>query len=150
MDRKQELIEAEDRSWSELHEILGRLNPAEMEIQGMSDGWSVKDLVWHLACWTAEGARQLECIRLDTYVDQSWGDTDTLNAGFLAEGRRQDLETVTAELVAARNRTLQEWDAVTEVSPDAEEWFYEAGPEHFTDHADELRAWVAEIESRRG
>jgi hypothetical protein len=150
MGRKEELIEMEETRWGELHELLDGLTPEEMEMQGMTaDGWSVKDLLWHLGCWSAESAHEIERVRLGTYVERDY-DTDELNARFLEEGRRNDLATAKAEMVAARNRTLEEWARIEEVTAPAEEWFYESGPEHLDDHLPELRAWVTELGSRRG
>ena len=57
--------------------------------------------------------------------------------------------TVRSELTAARTRALQEWAALEELTPDAEEWFDDIGPAHYDDHVAELEAWLAELESRR-
>ncbi|MEX0992200.1 MAG: maleylpyruvate isomerase N-terminal domain-containing protein [Actinomycetota bacterium] len=142
MDRKQELVEAEEASWDEFHGLLNRLTPEQMDEPTLNpDGWSVKDLIWHMGCWAAEGASALERIRMGTYAEEDW-DTDAKNATFLEEGRRMDLDTVRSEWSAARNRCLQEWNALVEITPDAEEWFYEEGPEHAADHLPELRRFV--------
>ena len=151
MGKREDLITAEERSWSELHAMIADLTPEEMEARGMGpDEWSAKDVLWHLGCWTAEAAKQLECIRLGTYVEQDWDNTDELNAQMTEEGRRQDVATVMTELTAARNRAPQEFGALEAVTPDAEEWFSEVGSEHYDDHLSELRAWIGELESRRG
>lgn len=150
MDKRAELMAKEEQGWNRLHELAGHLSPEEMEVGGLNaEGWSAKDLLWHLGCWAAEAGKQLERIRLGTYAEEKL-ETDGLNARFLEEGRRQDLATVKSELSSARNRALQEWGALEEITPEAEEWFYESGTEHYEDHLDELRAWVSELESRRG
>lgn len=144
MDEKAKLTREEDQLWAEVSALVERLTPAQLEEPGMAGDWSVKDLLWHLCCWTAEAARQLERVRVGTYVPQDW-DTDELNQRFFEESRRQDLATVRAELAAARTRALQEWAAVKEVTPEAIEWFGESGPEHYLEHLSDLRPWVERL-----
>jgi hypothetical protein len=40
-----------------------------------------------------------------------------------------------------------EWAALPKVTPEAEEWFRESGPEHYQEHLDDLRAWVGKLTS---
>ena len=40
---------------------------------------------------------------------------------------------------------LSEWNELPEVTPDAEEWFRESGPEHYQEHLPRLREWVKEL-----
>lgn len=145
MDERTKLVEEEDELWVEVSALVDSLAEEQLEMPGLNtDGWSVKDLLWHLGCWTAEAARQLERVRMGTYVDEDW-QTDARNAVFLEEGRRQDLATVRAELAAARTRALQEWAAQPQITPEAVEWFGESGPEHYREHLTDLRAWVGTL-----
>lgn len=147
MGRREEMAEAEREAWADLQGLVARLAPEQMESRDMNaDGWSVKDLLWHLGCWTAESARQLERIRLGTYEERDWSDTDDLNARYLGEARRLDLATVRTEMIAARNRALEEWAALDELTPEAIEWFEESGPVHIRDHIEDLRGYVERAE----
>jgi hypothetical protein len=149
MVRREDLLGSEDRGWNELHSLLETLSRQQMLEPGLTpDGWSVKDLLWHLGAWWAKAGVMLERIRVGTYEggDQS-SNVDELNARFLEEGRRLDLATVTAELYSARNHALVEFAALPEVIPDAEEWFRESGPEHYDEHLDDLREWVDKFTS---
>lgn len=141
MDRRDEMRRDEEQAWGELRAILDRLTPEQMERPGLPDGWSVKDLLWHLCCWEAEAGRQLARIAAGTYVEQDW-DTDALNARYLEEGRAQDLPTVRAELAASRTRALEEFGRIAELTPPAEEWFGESGAEHYREHLVDLRAFA--------
>lgn len=149
MGRREDLLRSEDRGWAELRSFLDALSPQQMLEPGLTpEGWSVKDLLWHLGAWSAEAAVMLERIRAGTYDGR--GETssvDELNARFLKEGRRLDLPTVKAELYGARNHALVEFAALPEVTPEAEEWFRESGPEHYDEHLDDLRAWVGKLTS---
>lgn len=149
MGRREDLLRSEDQGWAELRSLLDALSPQQMLEPGLTpEGWSVKDLLWHLGAWSAEAGIMLERIRTGTY--DGWGQAasvDELNAGFLEEGRRVDLATAKSELYAARNRALVEFAALPEVTPEAEEWFRESGPEHYQEHLDDLRAWVGKLTS---
>jgi hypothetical protein len=149
MVRREDLLRSEDRGWNELHSLVETLSRQQMLEPGLTpDGWSVKDLLWHLGAWWAKAGVMLERIRVGTYEGGSHGSSvDELNARFLEEGRRLDLATVTAELYAARNHALVEFAALPEVTPEAEEWFRESGPEHYDEHMDDLRGWVDKLPS---
>jgi hypothetical protein len=149
MVRREDLLRSEDRGWNELHSLVETLSRQQMLEPGLTpDGWSVKDLLWHLGAWWAKAGVMLERIRVGTYEGGGHGSSvDELNARFLEEGRRLDLATVTAELYAARNHALVEFAALPEVTPEADEWFRESGSEHYDEHLDDLRAWVDKLTS---
>jgi len=147
--RREDLLRSEDRGWAELHSLLDALSPRQMLEPGLTpEGWSVKDLLWHLGAWWAEAVIMLERIRAGTYDRKDEATSvDELNARFLEEGRRLDLATVKPELYAARNQALLGFAALPELTPEAEEWFRESGPEHYEDHLDDLRAWGSKLTS---
>jgi hypothetical protein len=149
MVRREDILRSEDRGWNEFHSLVETLSRQQMLEPGLTpDGWSVKDLLWHLGAWWAKAGVMLERIRVGTYEGGGHGSSvDELNARFLEEGRRLDLATVTAELYAARNHALVEFAALAEVTPEAEEWFRESGSEHYDEHMDDLRAWVDKLTS---
>lgn len=142
MGRREELLRAEDGGWQEVSALLSRLDREQMQRPGLTpEGWSVKDLIGHLACWMAEAARELERTRLGTY-EPFRRDIDELNREFYEACRDQDLPTLKVELAASRNRMLQEWQALPQITPEAEQWFEESGPAHYAEHVGELRRWV--------
>lgn len=145
-----ELVRQEDEAWAEVRSLLGGLTPEQKQRPSLTpEGWSVKDLLWHVACWWAEAGIQLQRIRAGTYEDPG-KDIDELNARFLEEGRREDLATVEAELAAARTRALQELELQSELRPVAVEWFVESGAHHYREHLPELRAWVDDLTRKDG
>jgi hypothetical protein len=144
---RQEMVREEDRAWAEVQDLVGRLTPEQVDRPGLNvEGWSVKDLLWHLACWAAESGLQLERIAAGTYAEPEQ-DTDELNARFLEEGRRRDLAAVRTELTAARTRATQALGRIDELTPPAIEWFEESGVEHYREHLPELGAWVERLTS---
>ena len=144
MDRKDELLRLEHERWQMFVTLIDRVPPDRMEEPTLNDdGWSVKDLLWHIGCWDSEAARELERVRRGTYTDDDY-DTDEKNARFLEEGRRTDLAGVRTEWLAARKRALQEMAQLPEVTQPVEEWFSETAYKHIDDHLPELRRFVGD------
>jgi len=156
---KRDLCREEDRGWTELLELVESLSPQQIEEPGYTaEGWSVKDLMAHLASWMAEAGLVLEQIRWGTFLpgDVPWGvyrsqrlDIDEMNRKFYEAHQDLPLSVVQAELASARNRMLTLFDDLPETTREAEEWFEEAGPGHYREHLDDLRRWTEELRSRR-
>jgi hypothetical protein len=58
VDVERDLVEA----WKTLASVVESFSNAELEQPGMLEGWSVKDLLGHIAFWTQEAARNLPLI----------------------------------------------------------------------------------------
>jgi hypothetical protein len=138
MGRKEELLRIERKGWVAFSELVDRVPAGRSEEPTLDpDGWSLKDLLWHMASWDGEAARALEQVRLGTYEDGDWS-TEEKNERFLVEGRAIDLATVRAEWLASRDRVLAEMAAAPKVTAPVEEWFSESAYKHIEDHAPEL------------
>jgi hypothetical protein len=147
MTTKRELLQAEDAGWADLEAMLVGLSPDQMERPGLTkEGWSVKDLLGHLAAWMAEAGHILEQIRVGTYQRRET-DVEAMNREFYEANRNVPVGLIRAELSSSRVRMRQEWNALPEVTPIAEEWFAESGPLHYGEHVDDLRRWVQELRS---
>ena len=144
VDAKAELMRAEDERWADFREVLSRIPEAGMQAPGLTQEWSVKDLLAHLGCWMAEAARILERIRLGTYEREKL-DIESRNTEFYEAWKDADLQSVKAECESARTRMLQEWGALAEVTPAAEEWFRDSGPGHIDEHFEDLRRFADEV-----
>jgi hypothetical protein len=136
------LIAAEDAKWHELCGTSDRFSHEQMEQPGVTpDGWSVKDVMFHIAAWAAGCGLQLERIRMGTYTRPD-EDVERLNREWLELSRTMDIHTVRAELAAARTRMVLEFGTLPEVTPDAVEWFEESGALHYDAHLPGLEAWA--------
>jgi len=52
MDRKEELLRIERERWIAFSDLVGRVPSDRFEEPTLnSDGWSLKDLLWHMASW---------------------------------------------------------------------------------------------------
>ena len=70
------LLAAEEAAWHELRVELDRLTDEEMERPGLTpDGWSVKDVLFHIGAWIADCGVQLERMRIGTLkepLESTW------------------------------------------------------------------------------
>ena len=137
------LLADEEAGWRELREIVDRMSPELLERPGLTpDGWSAKDAMFHIGAWMADCADQLERMRMGTFEDRidTLGDIERQNREWFELSRTLDIATVRTGLIAARTRMLQEFAALTDVTPAAWEWFEESGSLHYRKHVGELRA----------
>lgn len=136
------LLAEERAGWDELRSVFDRIPPGRIDEPGVTpEGWSPKDVMFHVGAWCAECANQLERIRMGTFATQDW-ETDRKNREWFETSQRLDVPTVRAELHGARTWMLQEWEALAEITPDAWEWFEESGPLHYAEHVQDLRGWL--------
>jgi DinB family protein/mycothiol maleylpyruvate isomerase-like protein len=137
----------EATGWDGVIEQIDRISPAATETPGAGPpGWSVKDVLFHLAAWADESAAQLAAIREGRYEAGSI-DTDARNEEYLRAGRSIDTATARVRLERARARALAEWSAVEDLTAPAVEWFFESGAEHYAEHVPALRAFADRVGS---
>jgi hypothetical protein len=151
MATKRELVEADDRAWAQFLATVGSLSEDQLVEPGYyaDEGWSVKDLIAHLAFWMTLAANKLEEMRLGSYHPMDT-DTDAVNKEAFEVNRDVPLPIVRAESYSAHTRMLQELDALPEIDREAEEWFAESADVHCGQHQPRLDEWAAELRSRAG
>lgn len=143
LEERDRLTEREVEGWRRLSSAIDRLRPEDADHAELTpDGWTPKDLLWHVRVWTEEAAAQIATVRTGRYRDREWR-TDQINAAALGEGRRLALPQVLAALERSRARLLAEWTAVGELSAPVVEWFDESGAEHYDEHLPDLEAFLA-------
>jgi hypothetical protein len=136
------LVAEEETAWRTLIETFESIPPTRVEESSVTaEGWSPKDVMFHIGAWCAEAANQLERMRAGTFVEGG-SDTDEKNREWFETSQRLDVPTVRAELHPARARMLREWQALGEITPSAREWFEESGSIHYREHARDLQAWL--------
>jgi mycothiol maleylpyruvate isomerase-like protein len=148
IDRREALLSEEEKGWRVLMDTLGPLDDEQFERPGLTDdGWSVKDLCWHIGAWCAYAFDALEQIASGTYRDEEL-DVEALNREWFELSRKVDSRTARAELAAARTRMCWQLQFLPEISSQAVEWFEESGHLHYREHVGDLTGWVEEL--RRG
>jgi len=146
----QQALEAEREAWYELSGLVRHLTIDERMRPGYYEDpdWSVRDLVGHVGAWLAEAAKQLDRLAGGTYEGHDI-DIDALNAVFLADMRDQPWEVAWLTANAGRTRMLQCWVELGQANDEAVWWIAKSGTEHYAEHLDRLRSWVAELVGRR-
>ncbi|MCC7207856.1 MAG: ClbS/DfsB family four-helix bundle protein [Anaerolineae bacterium] len=146
---------------------LETLTPDEMLLPGVMPGWTVKDLLAHVARWDRRGTRWIvdaaRGVNPDIpEPDATWADMDAINARELAAHRDQPLDDALRELaeswqwllaaVGALRDDQLGWmityplgDGIIESTPLATlvRWRYR----HYRTHRIQIESWIAE---RRG
>jgi hypothetical protein len=147
-DRREHLLSEEETAWRVLMQTMEVLDDEQFERPGLTDdGWSVKDMCWHIGAWCAYAFDALEQIAGGTYRDEEL-DVEALNREWFEISRKVDSRTVRAELAAARTRMCGQLQFLPEISPEAVEWFEESGHLHYREHVRDLAGWVEELTTR--
>src|SRR5262245_9144536 len=142
-----DLSRAEESAWLELLGVLESLTPEQMDRPGYyPEGWSVKDLMAHVASWQAEAGQVLEQIWNSTF-EADTAPTDEMNQRFFEANKDLPLPVVWAELYSSRTRMLVALNALPELTAEAVEWFVESGVEHYEEHLGRLREWAKELQA---
>lgn len=136
-------LQAERRAWQQIAGLVALLTPEEASVAGYLPGWSVKDMLAHLAGWLAEAGMELE--QTDTNFGESDLSIDDKNRIFVEANRDQPLSVVLGQAIVARNRMLHDLRALGRIPEPAEEAVRKAGPDHYLEHAIRLREWISEL-----
>jgi hypothetical protein len=144
-------LEAEERGWYEVVELVRSLTPEECQIPGYyrDPDWSVRDVVGHLGTWLAEAAVQFDQMLAGTYAGHDV-DIDGLNAAFLTAMQGQPWDVAWTQANAGRTRMRQAWAALPEPNDEAAWWIRKSAVDHYAEHIERLRAWVDELVAERG
>jgi hypothetical protein len=144
MDRDR-LLAQEDERWQELHSLFEGIPSDRFEEPTVTpEGWSPKDVMFHVGAWMADCGIQLERMRAGTF-DPGEETRDTIerrNAEWFAYSRSMDLDDVRAEFASARQRMVEEFGTMPTVTREAWEWFEESGPLHYASHVLDLASWL--------
>jgi len=146
---KDTLTAREDETWTAFRAAVDRLTREELERRGANaDGWSMKDVLWHIAHWWSDLAGMLEeVIAGGAFVEPPEDDeaTNTENAQVLEASRQMPLDDVERGVKAARERLLAAWSAVPEIDEALERWFVWETIEHYDEHLEDARRFADEV-----
>jgi hypothetical protein len=150
MGRREDLLRQEAEGWRRIDALVDGLTTEQIERPGLTDeGWSVRDMMWHVAAWSDDTARVLREMEAGTWdgVDPSEapGYTDRVNREWFERSRAMQVEDVRSAWYATRGRMLEAFGVLGAVTPDAEEWFEEAGSAHYAEHLPGLQRWVEQL-----
>jgi hypothetical protein len=136
------LLAEEERGWLELTELFGDVPPDRFDEPSVTpEGWSPKDVMYHVAAWTEEAATVLGRIAAGTHRK---GDIDTQakNDEWFDVGRGLEEDVVRIRFAKGRTAMRQGFSQLEGVDAEAWEWFDESGPRHYAEHATDLRSFL--------
>ena len=136
------LLADEERGWLELTEVLGDVPPERFDEPSVTDeGWSPKDVMYHVAAWTEEASTVLGRIAAGTHRERD-RDTQALNEEWFEEGRGLEDDIVRIRFAKGRVAMRQAFSRLADVDANAWEWFDESGPRHYEEHLPDLRVFL--------
>jgi Mycothiol maleylpyruvate isomerase N-terminal domain len=140
MSARDDLTTREAEAWAAFYRMIEAVPVERREEPVLSDGWSVKDVLWHIAFWWSDLPGALERIRTGAPEVEGEG-TDERNASALAQGRTRTFAEVEGEVVRTREALLAAWASAPE-GPKADEVFVWETIEHYEEHEPQLRAFL--------
>lgn len=161
---KAELLTLMNDKYVELEQVLSPLSEVQWTTPGANGGWSIKDIIAHIAVWQRRMLRRLQAAALheapDPQLQVSDEGIDSLNARFFAENRERPI----AEVYDDFRTTYHEIDGLVPTLSDAD--LFEAGRfdwldgsalwelvagdtyEHYDEHMQSIRDWLAQSGAR--
>jgi len=139
------LLAAEEQEWRRFHALVGSVPTERYEEPTVTpEGWSSKDVMFHVGAWLADCARVLEQIRFGTFdrAAEDALDIEAINAQGLVISRGMEARDVRVMCESARNEARLSFGNLPEPTEDAWEWFEESGPLHYAKHVEDLEAWL--------
>ena len=147
-----EILEKTETSRGQLEAMLEGLTLEQMETPGVMEGWSVKDILAHIAAWQARLARVLFQIARQQKPQWDIRDVDGINAQIFAQQKERPLDLVLADFdgvydqVYLRLETLREADLTRRLGDVSLAEIIAANTyEHDDEHAAQISAWRAQL-----
>lgn len=146
-------------SYNALEEILASLDQAQFMTEGVIPGWSIKDMLAHIASWHHRLLRWLDAAVHNQAPTISGPDNveevDALNAQFYQENKARPLDEVLADFRTSYRQILEIVQAMPEddlMNPDRFAWsngepLWEAIAgdtyDHYHEHTKQIQEWLA-------
>ncbi len=143
-DPRSELASREADAWSAFEAAVQRIPRDRWATEGVLPGWSVNDLLWHVAGWVDRCAEILERLRDGVHegLEETTDEVEAMNEAFAAAARTMDGDAIWSGLAAARDLVRRRWDELPEVDADAIEWFAGETFEHYEEHMADLERFA--------
>ncbi len=156
---KEELISALVQGREKFLDCIQGLSEKELEITGVVDSWSVKDILVHLTRWEAEIVTLIWQAKKGITPTTAHFDrltVDEINDRWHQESQSRPLQRVMEDFLAVRNQTIRRVRELsqTELSDPQHfgwlngkplwEWIADDSFEHEAEHAEQINAWKIE------
>jgi uncharacterized damage-inducible protein DinB len=141
-DPRTEQAKREADSWASFEAALEAIPRTSWEDEGVVPGWSVKELLWHMAGWLQKCARRLEEMRTGEEAERTGQTVDERNDELAAQARTMTVDAVYRGLIDARALVREEWEALPDVDERAISELADETYEHYDEHREDLERFV--------
>jgi uncharacterized protein (TIGR03083 family) len=151
---KRELLDAIHKERAAFEATLAGLAPEQLTAPGVMDGWSVKDILGHVAIWEARLVAILYSIERGVAPKMlRSSEVDKVNAESFTEQRERPLDRVLADFHAVHVQLLKRLDTLKEgdlsdskrfpwmVDEPLEKLVASDTFEHYAEHRPAIEAW---------
>ena len=148
---KQELLDAIKDDWATLEALIASLDETRLTARELDAGWSVKDVLAHIATWEALCASWLESVAQGITPERSEvKDVDGTNARAYAEAKDASLATVRVRSHDAHGALVRSVEALSYGDLADETRFgwplwkmaSSNSDDHYREHIEQIRAWL--------
>jgi hypothetical protein len=146
MTEKDERLKEAETAYAELRQAVAGLDEDRMSRIWLGS-WGVREILIHVAGWEREMTPALERVARGAapYPDGAYDDADGWNARFVEARRGAKPPEILAELDATHRGFMTAAAALPESllakEGAARGLFDGSGPDHYREHADQIRAW---------
>lgn len=139
-----EILAVEEAEWKLFHGVVESLDSELWGKPGCVGEWTPKDVIAHVACWTAEAARQLECIRAGS--PSRLPEVEEFNAASYEACVDLTINEVKTMTASAHHRLLEELEVVAPVALSGKvvEMVRECGYGHSAEHRGHIETFIGE------
>jgi hypothetical protein len=151
---RDELLKRMDNGRAEFTALVDRVPEDSMALPKLANGWSVKDMLAHLAAWERRAVYLYRVLSAGQTVDDGVTDFNVFNAATYAANLNRPLGEIRAE----ENAAFSDLRAVAETAPEAHlfdpaqyawtegrpfvDWIGWNSYDHYLEHIPDLRAWL--------
>ena len=150
MTEKDERLKEAETAYAELRQAVAGLDDDRMSRIWLGS-WGVREILIHVAGWEREMTPALERVSRGAapYADGAYDDADGWNARFVADRRGAKAAEILAELETTHKGFMNAAAALPEgllaKEGAARGLFDGTGPDHYREHAAQIRAWRAAL-----
>lgn len=147
-----------ERAWSDLSALVESVPEEDREKPGVVDGWTLKDLLGHIAFWSGRAAETLRCACSDRLEDVPIGEGDSWvdewNEREYSLRKDRSFTEVRTEFL----RNYMEANACLDEAPEEKinaklrgnevaSYFADDTYLHYREHAEHIRGWLRNLET---
>ena len=134
-----------EESWAIFKSAVAEVAPERMEVAGVVESWTVKDLLGHVTTWESEMMANVQRL-VDGLEMKGYLDTDGFNAETSAAKATLSLGQIQRDLTRVHQETVQFVSGLSDelVTREEAEWRIRIDTfAHYREHAEHIRSWLA-------